>query len=250
MDFGIQGKTALVTGAAQGIGRATAVALAQEGANLCVNDLNPGSLDGVVRELRELGVHAVPVAADISREEQVAELFRSAKEQLGPVEILVNNAGVSPKNLTFDQIPAAQFARVMEINLLGTFLCAQQAFFQMKEARWGRIINLSSMSGLFGANRAGVHYSSTKGGIISMTKTLAKNMGPHGITVNCVAPGRINTALTRALTPEDIEGIRQSIPLGRIGDPEEVGWVIAFLASRQAGYVTGACVDILGGYIA
>lgn len=250
MDLGIAGRTGLVTGAGQGIGMETALALAAEGVNLCVNDINAEMGEAVAAKVRDLGVRAVFVQGDMGREEDILAMFERTRKELGPVEILVNNAGVSPKNLTFDKIPAAEFSRVMQVNLLGTFLCSQQAFFHMKERQWGRIINLSSMSGIFGANKAGVHYASTKAGIIGMTKTLAKLMGPHNITVNCVAPGRINTALTQVLPPAVVEEIRQLIPLRRIGEPEEVAWVIAFLASRQAGYVTGACVDIMGGYVA
>lgn len=249
MDFKIRGKNAIVTGAGQGIGRATAVALAEEGVNVAVCDVNIEHAEDTAHALEKLGVRAIAVNADVSQEEEVKAMFAKTRSSLGPVEILVNNAGISPK-VPFDQIPCEQFRKVMEVNLLGTFLCCQQAFADMKEKNWGRIINLSSMAGLFGANKAGVHYSSTKAGIIGLTKTLAKNMGPYQITVNCVAPGRINTALTQVLAPEVVEDIRQKIPMHRIGEPEEVAWVIAFLASQQAGYVTGACVDILGGYIA
>ena len=249
MDFKIQGKNAIVTGSGQGIGRATAIALAQEGVNVAVCDLDLTHAGEVAKEIEALGVRAIAVQADVSQEADVKRLFAVTREQLGPVDILVNNAGISPK-VPFDEIPCEQFKKVMEVNLLGTFLCCQQAYADMKEKNWGRIINLSSMAGLFGANKAGAHYSATKSGIIGLTKTLAKKMGPYQITVNCVAPGRINTALTQVLAPEVVEQIRQQIPMKRIGEPEEVAWVIAFLASQQAGYVTGACVDILGGFIA
>ena len=249
MDLGIRGKIALVTGAGQGIGRATALALAAEGASVCVCDVNEEECRQTAKDIEALGVSALSVKADISKEEDVKNLFAVTAQKLGTVDILINNAGISPK-VPFDQIPAEQFVKVMSVNLLGTFLCCQQAFEQMKDKGWGRIVSLSSMAGIFGANKAGVHYSATKGGIISLTKTLAKNMGPYQITVNCVAPGRINTAMTQVLPPDVVEGIRLQIPLRRIGEPEEVASVITFLASEPAGYVTGACVEILGGFIA
>lgn len=249
MNLGIKNKVAVVTGAGQGIGLETALALAAEGAHICVNDINSKQGEQAVAQIRKLGVQAMFQQGDVSDETQVKFLFSAAKEHLGPVEILVNNAAYSPK-VPFDEVSAEQFEQVMKVNLLGSFLCAQQAFFQMKEAGWGRIVNLSSMAGRFGANKAGVHYSATKAGIIGLTLTLAKKMGPYNITVNCVAPGRINTALTQILPKDVIDQIVSQIPMGRLGDPSEVADVITYLASEKASYVTGACVDILGGYIA
>ncbi|MBD9070086.1 MAG: UDP-N-acetylmuramyl-tripeptide synthetase [Ruminococcaceae bacterium] len=140
--------------------------------------------------------------------------------------------------------------QVLRVNLMGAFLCAQEAAAQMKEKRWGRIISLASMAGRFGANKSGAHYAATKAGIVGMTLSLAKTLGPYNITVNCVSPGRINTELTRVLPQKVQNEICSQIPLGRIGEPSEVASVIAFLASEQASYVSGSCVDVLGGYIA
>ena len=249
MDLGINGKVAIVTGSGQGIGHDTALALAEEGVKVCINDVNDDLGNETVREIREMGGTAIYVHGDIGVEEDIKGLFARTARELGTVDILVNNAAISPK-VPFDEIPAEQFEKVLKVNLFGAFLCSQQAFYQMKEKRWGRIISLSSMAGRFGANKAGVHYSASKAGIIGMTLTLAKKMGPYNITVNCVAPGRINTALTKVLPQEVQDQIRSQIPLGRIGEPSEVASVITFLASEKAGYVSGACVDILGGYIA
>lgn len=248
MDLGIRGKVALVTGSGQGIGRATALALATEGANICVCDVNEAPGLQTVQDIQSLGVSAMFVKADISNADDVKAMFAAVKKQLGPVEILINNAGISPK-CTFDEVSPEVFSRVMQVNLLGTFLCSQTAFFHMKETGWGRIVNLSSMSALFGAQTAGVPYASTKGGIVSMTKTLARNMGPYQITVNCVAPGRIETPMTAYTDPKITESFCQRIPLHRMGQPEEVAAVITFLASQPAGYISGACVDILGGLV-
>lgn len=248
MDLGIHGKVALVTGGLQGIGFATASALAAEGANICIADANEALAEQVIQELERKGVSAMFVKTDVSSAEDVKKLFAITEEKLGLVSILVNNAAISPKS-PFDQIPAEQFSKVMNVNLLGAYLCSQQAFEHMKAAQWGRIINLSSSTGLYGASIAGVHYAATKGGIISLTKTLARNMGPYQITVNCVAPARVNTPLVRSAPAEANEAFRQKIPLRRFGEPEEVGSVIAFLASGPASYVTGACVEISGGYV-
>ena len=249
MDLGISGKVAIVTGAGQGIGHDTALALAAEGVKVCVNDIDGKLGKETAEEICRAGGEAIYVHGDVGVEADIRELFATVARELGTVDILVNNAAVSPK-VPFEEIPAEQFEEVLRVNLLGALLCSQQAFSQMKEKRWGRIISLSSMAGKFGANKAGVHYAASKAGIIGMTLSLAKRMGPYNITVNCVAPGRINTALTKVLPQKVQEEIRGQIPLGRIGEPWEVASVITFLASEKAGYVSGACVDVLGGYIA
>lgn len=249
MDFGIKKKVALVTGSGRGIGKETAVALAKEGAFVCVNDIDEDKGMEVCKKLKELGIKAIFAKGDVACEEDVKYIFTHVRECLGPVDILVNNAGVSSK-IPFEDISAEAFEKIFKVNLLGSFLCAKEAFKDMKQSGWGRIINLSSMAGRFGANKASVDYAATKGGIIAMTLTLAKKMGPYNVTVNCVAPGRIDTDLTRALPQEVIDGIVEQIPMKRLGSPQEVANVVAFLASENAAYVSGACVDILGGYIA
>ncbi|HHX37076.1 MAG TPA: SDR family oxidoreductase [Clostridiaceae bacterium] len=249
MDLGIKGKVAIVTGASQGIGKATALALAAEGVNVCVCDVKEEAGRQTVSEIEALGVKSFFQKTNVAIESEVKELFAKTKENLGPVNILVNNAAISPKH-PFYEISGDEFKQVMEVNLLGTFLCSREAFEHMKEDKWGRIINMSSMAGKFGANNAGAHYASTKAGIVGLTLSLAKKMGPYNITVNATVPGRIMTELTRVLPQEKIDAITQQIPLGYIGSPEEVANVITFLASQKASYVTGASVDLLGGYIA
>lgn len=249
MDYGIKDRIAVVTGAGQGIGFAAAAALAAEGAVVCVNDIDREAAENAAESLRKLGAKSVAAPGDISKEGEIVRLFEEIHRQAGTVDILVNNAGYSPKT-PFEEISAEEFTRVMSINLLGTFLCSKYAFKDMREKRWGRIINLSSMAGRFGANHAGMHYSATKGGIISMTLTQAKKMGPYNVTANCLAPGRIDTALTRVLPGSVIEEIVEKIPLKRLGTAEEVANVITFLASEASSYISGACIDVLGGYIA
>lgn len=249
MELGIKGKRAVVTGAGQGIGRETALVLAQEGAVVCVSDINDSRGKETVEEICERGGTGIYIHADVGVPEEIKHLFRTAAERLGSVDILINNAAISPK-VPFEDIPLEQLEQVLRVNLMGAFLCAQEAAAQMKEKRWGRIISLASMAGRFGANKSGAHYAATKAGIVGMTLSLAKTLGPYNITVNCVSPGRINTELTRVLPQKVQNEICSQIPLGRIGEPSEVASVIAFLASEQASYVSGPCVDVLGGYIA
>jgi len=249
MDLGIKGKVALVTGGAQGIGRATALALAAEGVNVCVSDVNEDKGRQVAEEIKDFGVQSIFINGDISVESDVKNIFKQMANTIGSVDILINNAAISSK-VPFDEVLVKDFERVMQVNLLGTFICSQQAFHYMKDKKWGRIVNLSSMAGRFGANKACVHYASTKGGVIAMTLTLAKKMGPYNITVNCVAPGRIDTELTRALPAAVLSDIIKQIPLDRLGSVEEVASVITFLSSEPASYVSGSCVDIIGAYIA
>ena len=241
MELGIKGKRAVVTGAGQGIGRETALVLAQEGAVVCVSDINDSRGKETVEEICERGGTGIYIHADVG--------VPTAAERLGSVDILINNAAISPK-VPFEDIPLEQLEQVLRVNLMGAFLCAQEAAAQMKEKRWGRIISLASMAGRFGANKSGAHYAATKAGIVGMTLSLAKTLGPYNITVNCVSPGRINTELTRVLPQKVQNEICSQIPLGRIGEPSEVASVISFLASEQASYVSGSCVDVLGGYIA
>ena len=179
---------------------------------------------------------------------EIKHLFRTAAERLGSVDILINNAAISPK-VPFEDIPLEQLEQVLRVNLMGAFLCAQEAAAQMKEKRWGRIISLASMAGRFGANKSGAHYAATKAGIVGMTLSLAKTLGPYNITVNCVSPAALIRNLRgccrrKSRTKSAVRylwGVLESVRSSS---------VIAFLASEQASYVSGSCVDVLGGYIA
>ena len=165
------------------------------------------------------------------------------------IDVLVNNAGMLTQAPCTD-ITLDMWETMMAVDLRSVFLACQRALPVMLSQRWGRIISLASMAGRFGANKSGAHYAATKAGIVGMTLSLAKTLGPYNITVNCVSPGRINTELTRVLPQKVQNEICSQIPLGRIGEPSEVASVISFLASEQASYVSGSCVDVLGGYIA
>jgi len=247
VELGISGKVAIVTGAARGIGKACALGLALEGVCLVVNDLDEEAGQETVRSIQDLGAQSFFLKGDVSDEDDVRELFVTAYKKFGHIDILINNAGISPK-LPFDAIRAADFDHVVKTNLRSNFLCSQKAIFYMKDNGWGRIVNLSSLAGVHGGIHSAAHYSATKAAIIGVTKTLAKQMGKYNITVNCVAPGRIDTAMTRMLSQEQLSEVIERIPLKRLGTIEEVADVIVFLASERSAYITGTCVEILGGY--
>lgn len=247
MELGIKGKVAIVTGSAKGIGRACAVAFAKEGANVCINDVDVQEGTKVADEVRSYGVDSIFIKCDVTSEVDIKNMFRKTYDHFGHIDILVNNAGISPK-LPFYEITASQFDHVISTNLRSNFICSKEVYGYMRENGWGRIVNLSSLAGLHGGINSAVHYSAAKAGIIGITKTLAKNMGMYNITVNCVAPGRIDTAMTKMLSKEQLEVVLDRIPLKRLGTIEEVANVIVFLASEGGSYITGSCVEILGGY--
>ncbi len=247
MELGIKGKAAIVTGSGTGIGKAVAVALGQEGARIVVNDTNETTGEEARRQLAGMGVEAIFVKGDVSDEEHVKEIFEKAHGTYGSVDILINNAGISPK-LPFYEISQGMFDHVINVNLRSNFLCSKEAFAYMKDQNWGRIVNVSSLAGVMGGINSAAHYAASKAGIIGLTKTLAKQMGQYAITVNCVAPGRIKTAMTDMLTEKQKEEVLSKIPLRRFGTVEEVAEVIAFLASERGSYITGTCIEIFGGY--
>ena len=250
MDLGLKGRTVIVTGSGRGIGLACARVFAREGANICINDVNEEAGRQAAEEIaRDFGVKTLFAGGSVSDEGAVKALFQGADQAFGRIDVLVNNAAISPKT-PFEQITPEEFRRVLDVNLNGVFLCTQEAVRYMKPRGWGRIVNLSSLAGRYGGRFSGTHYASSKAGILGMTMSLGKALGPYGITVNSVAPGRIDTELTRVLPEETKKQILAQIPLGRFGTAEDCGNVIAFLASEPGGYVTGTNVDIMGGYIA
>lgn len=247
MDFGLSEKIAIVTGAGLGIGRATAIQLALEGSNIVVNDLDESNGLETTEMIRDLGVKSHFIKGDVSDESFVISLFQEAYECFGAIDILINNAGISPK-LQFTEITGEMFDKVLSINLKSNFMCSREAYKYMKKSGWGRIVSLSSLAGVMGGINSAAHYSASKAGIIGLTKTLAKQMGPYGITVNCVAPGRIQTAMTEMLTEEKKSEALSKIPLKRFGTVNEVAQVIVFLASECGSYITGTNIEIFGGY--
>ena len=241
-------KTALVTGASRGIGRAAALALAKEGWRVVLNYFSSeGSAVAAVREILDAGGEAIAVQADVSDPGQVGILFAEAEKRFGPVELLVNNAGISQQKLLTD-LSDEDWRRMMGVHLDGCFYCCRAALPAMIRKKAGKIINLSSIWGMVGGS-CEVHYSAAKAGIIGLTKALAKEVGPSGIQVNCVAPGVIATELNGQLSPEDLAALREETPLGRIGAPEDVAAAILFLASPAGDFITGQVLSPNGGFV-
>jgi NAD(P)-dependent dehydrogenase (short-subunit alcohol dehydrogenase family) len=244
----LEGKVALVTGAQQGIGRAIAVALARDGADVGVNFLDDAAAaEGVAREIRGLGRRAVTVQGDVSQAASVQGMVKTVADALGPPDVLVNNAGVFPR-ASFLELPEREWDHVLGINLKGSFLCAQAVARALVAAgRPGAIVNISS-SAVRGDPR-GVHYSSSKAGVVGLTRAMALALAPHRIRVNAIAPGLTDTAQPRyGNTEEQIAERAREIPLGRIAQPEEIAKVAVFLASAESGWITGELIHVNGGF--
>ena len=243
----LAGKVALVTGAQQGIGRAIAVALARDGADVGVNYLDdPSAAERVADEVRGLGRRAIAVQADVSQAAGVHAMVRTLADALGPPEVLVNNAGVFPR-ASFLDLEEREWDQVLDINLKGSFLCAQAVGRALVAAkRPGAFVNISS-SAVRGDPR-GVHYSASKAGIVGLTRAMALALAPHGIRVNAIAPGLTDTAQPRyGNTEEQIAARAREIPLGRMAQPEEIARVAVFLTTAEAGWITGELIHVNGG---
>ena len=241
-------RAAVVTGGSRGIGRAVCVALAKQGCNVVVNYCHGETAAAETAALcKELGVEAVTVQADVSTAEGCKKLFEEAVNAFGRVDILVNNAGVTRDNLIL-RLSEEDFDTVLNANLKGAFLCCKEAARRMVRQRYGRIVNLSSVVGLRG-NAGQTNYSASKAGLIGLTKALAKEEGPSGITVNCVAPGVIDTDMMASFTAEDKAALAEETPVGRLGTAEEVAKLLLYLAGEDAGYITGQVFGVNGGLV-
>ena len=245
----LEGKIAIVTGAGRGgrgIGRGIALVLAQAGADIAITArTNIADAEAVAEAVTELGRRALPIQCDVSDAASVESLFESAQQAWGKVDILVNNAGLTKDGLLLRMSEEA-WDSVLDANLKGTFLCTRAAAKRMIKQRSGRIINITSIMGQIG-NPGQANYSASKAGIIGFTRTIARELGSRNITVNAVAPGFIDTQMTDAIGDELRESTRAKIPLGRLGTPEDVGAVVAFLASDAAAYITGQTLTVDGG---
>jgi 3-oxoacyl-[acyl-carrier protein] reductase len=245
MSTGLQGKIALVTGASQGIGRACALELAAQGATVALAARNIDKLEAVAAEITTAGGTAKAFALDVSSEDSIKTAAKAVLAEFGAVHILVNNAGITKDGLAL-RMKLEDFDAVLRTNLTGAFLLTQAVISSMMKARWGRVINITSVVGETGA--AGqANYAASKAGLIGLTKSLAREFASRSITVNAVAPGFIQTAMTDELTDEQKADILTQIPLARYGADADIADAVGYLASESAGYVTGHTLDVNGG---
>lgn len=242
----LAGKTAIVTGAGQNIGKAVAFRLAKEGAAVVVADINLGNAELVARELNEAGFKAMPQYVNVAVKEEVDEMVNKSVEHFGKIDILVNVAGILGPSAPFKEIAESDWDKVIAVNLKGTYLCCQAVVGGMMEQGYGRIVNISSVSAKEGNPRL-APYVSAKAGVIALTKSIGKEIAKTGVTVNCVTPTMIEGEMVNNMTEEYFQSLLAKIPMGRLGKPEEVANVVNFLVSDEAAYVTAQCYDLSGG---
>lgn len=244
----LQGKIALVTGSSRGIGRAIALELAKQGANIAVNYAgSEDKAEEVVQEIKALGVEAIKIKANVANEDDVKAMVKEVTKTFGALHILVNNAGITRDNLLM-RMKVEDFDDVIETNLKGAFLCTKTVTRQMMKQKEGRIINIASIVGVSG-NPGQANYVAAKAGMIGLTKSTAKELASRNILVNAIAPGFITTDMTDILTEEQKEAMLATIPLEKLGEPEDIANVVTFLASDKSKYITGQTIHVDGGMV-
>ncbi|RAS80388.1 SDR family NAD(P)-dependent oxidoreductase [Priestia endophytica] len=247
--FELKDRVAIITGSGskKGIGRTIALTLAKQGASVVVADLNADGIQDTVQTIQNGGGKALGIELNVTSKESVDAMVETVLNEYGRIDILVNNAGISQK-VTVEDMTVEDMAKVFNVNMFGLFLCTQAVLEPMKKQKFGRVVSLSSVSakrggGVFG----GAHYSASKAAVLGFSKNLAREVAVEGITVNCVAPGLVNTEIWKSLPKEDADNVIAGIPMGRPGETEEIASTIAFLASEEASYITGEEIDINGG---
>lgn len=241
-------KTVLITGSARGIGAATAALFADSGYNVVINyNTSKNEALSLCEKLCAKGCNVIAVKADVSKRNEAEFIFDEAKKAFGGIDVLVNNAGIAQQKL-FTDITVQDYDRMFDCNVKSVFNCCQCALPYMIHNKNGRIINISSMWGIVGAS-CEVHYSASKAAVIGMTKALAREVAPSGITVNCIAPGVIDTPMNKDFDKETIDALKKETPVGRIGTPEEIANAVLFFAEENSGFITGQVLGIDGGFI-
>jgi 3-oxoacyl-[acyl-carrier protein] reductase len=243
-----KGRIAVITGAGSGIGKATALTLAQEGAAVVASDVNLHSAEKVADEIKAGGGSGLAQRADVTGKGDMTRLIQTTLEKFGRVDIMVNNAGISGTT-PIEEMTKEEWDRVMDINLWGVFLGCQTVLKPMREQRYGKIVNISSLAAKVGGIFIGINYSCAKAGVICMTKSFAKALAPYGVNVNAICPGPIETPFHSTTTKEQREALIKSTPLGKFGEPEDIAETILFLVSDSARHITGEIIDVNGGML-
>jgi 3-oxoacyl-[acyl-carrier protein] reductase len=244
----MENKVALITGGSRGIGKAIALKLSKKGYDIAISYINNDEkAKEVIEEIEKNNVKALAIKADVSKEEEVDKMMEMIKEQLGTIDVLVNNAGITRDNLLL-RMKTADWDQVMDTNLRGVYLCTKAVARGMMKKRYGKIVNITSVVGISG-NAGQGNYSASKAGVIGFTKSIAPPLGSRGININAVAPGFIETAMTHVLDEDIKEEMIKTIPLNRVGKPEDVANLVAFLCSKESDYITGQIIHVDGGML-
>lgn len=246
--YGIEGRVAIVTGGARGIGKEICLEFSTQGAGVVVSDVDFDGATQVAQEIIERGGKAIPLKINVTSEAQIKEVIGRTIQTFGRLDILVNNAGIN-KLSSIEEISESEWDTIMAVNLKGVFFCSREASKAMKGRGWGRIVNMGSVAGKTGGSTSGIHYCTSKAGVMYLTRNFAYHLAPYGITVNAIAPGTIETNMTDNWTPVVKAELIKKTPVARLGKVSDIAAGAIFLASEQAEYITGEVLNINGGYL-